>query len=532
MTLKHYLLSAKKENLTLLFWLLVNTGCLLLHGLLSSKAVTDLVALNLNQFLLNCAFILANSFIWMIQIRQVTTAREKAIQTMNTNIRKDISQTLADCHYQTFHQKDTTTYTSWMTNDIQTIQDFGFETLELMISQVLNVIGAAATLTLYHPSFLVSLLLLTALMGIIPKLFSVKLAEKTNDFSAKNEALTKTITDVLNGYDILKNAGKSNHISQKIEKASLLVKMSKITYARLFGTMMASQNATSFFSQLTVLTQAGLLFYWHLIPIGLVAQAQYFASITFAGLTGFFANYSELKTTAEIFSKFDLLRTPPSKNKCSTFVSDCYLKNISFQYGKNKIIQNFSLSFKKGEKISLTSPSGKGKSTLLKLLASQLYPQTGDIFVDGQTVDNLPLDQIVELVPQHVHLFDDSLRFNLTFGEPIPDDVLYRTLKDFQLDEFINDDLDRPLIKEGSDLSGGQKQRIALARAYLQNKPILLLDEATSAIDINRAQKILDFLLQQPDKTIIYATHHLNQSDEQKFNQTLQFQPFINKSSI
>lgn len=69
-------------------------------------------------------------------------------------------------------------------------------------------------------------------------------------------------------------------------------------------------------------------------------------------------------------------------------------------------------------------------------------------------------------------------------------------MKDFQLDEFINDDLDRPLIKEDSDLSGGQKQRIALARAYRQNKPILLLDEATSAIDVNRAQKILDFLLQ------------------------------------
>lgn len=105
-----------------------------------------------------------------------------------------------------------------MTNDIQTIQDFGFETLELMISQVLNVIGVAATLTLYHPSFLVSLLLLTALMGIIPKLFSVKLAEKNNDFSAKNEALTKTMTVVLNGYDILKNAGKNNHISKKLKK--------------------------------------------------------------------------------------------------------------------------------------------------------------------------------------------------------------------------------------------------------------------------------------------------------------------------
>ncbi len=87
--------------------------------------------------------------------------------------------------------------------------------------------------------------------------------------------------------------------------------------------------------------------------------------------------------------------------------------------------------------------------------------------MDGQTVNNLPLDQIVELVPQHLYLFDDSLRLNLTFGEPIPDDVLYRTLKDFQLDEFINDDLERPLIKEGSDLSGGQKQRIALAIAYL-----------------------------------------------------------------
>ncbi len=77
MTLKHYLISAKKENLTLLFWLLVNTGCLLLHGLLSSQAVTDLVDLNLNQFLLNCAFILANSFIWMIQIRQSLSLEER-----------------------------------------------------------------------------------------------------------------------------------------------------------------------------------------------------------------------------------------------------------------------------------------------------------------------------------------------------------------------------------------------------------------------------------------------------------------------
>ncbi len=152
--------------------------------------------------------------------------------------------------------------------------------------------------------------------------------------------------------------------------------------------------------------------------------------------------------------------------------------------------------------------------------------------MDGQTVNNLPLDQIVELVPQHLYLFDDSLRLNLTFGEPIPDDVLYRTLKDFQLDEFINDDLERPLIKEGSDLSGGQKQRIALARAYLQNKTILLLDEATSGIDVNHAQKILDFLLQQPGKTIIYAPYHQNLSDEQKFNQTLQLQSFINNSSI
>ncbi len=77
MTLKHYLISAKKENLTLLFWLLVNTGCLLLHGLLSSQAVTDLVDLNLDQFLLNCAFILANSFIWMIQIRQSLSLEER-----------------------------------------------------------------------------------------------------------------------------------------------------------------------------------------------------------------------------------------------------------------------------------------------------------------------------------------------------------------------------------------------------------------------------------------------------------------------
>lgn len=228
MTILHYIFRCKKENALLLFWLLVNTSCLLLHGIFSAQALTQLVALRIPAFL----WVLLVNLVWMLQIRQVNIAEQTAIQAMNTAIREDLSHKIAKSSYQAFHKQDTATYTSWMTNDVQTIQDLGFETFELMTTQVMNVVGATVTLATYHPSFILTLLLFTLLMAGIPKLFSKQLEEATQAFSQKNEELVQHIQDSLSGFDVLLNTQKTNYIPSKIILASKDLAHSRTRYGR------------------------------------------------------------------------------------------------------------------------------------------------------------------------------------------------------------------------------------------------------------------------------------------------------------
>lgn len=245
------------------------------------------------------------------------------------------------------------------------------------------------------------------------------------------------------------------------------------------------------------------------MPVGIVAQAQYFASIVFTGLTGLFANYAELKNTHVLFEKFDQLKSEESFVPQETKNGDLQLEKISFSYANQKIFQELTLNIKNKQHSALIGASGKGKSTLLKILASYLPIDNGSFFINDRPVKTESLHHLVTYLPQEAYVFNETLQFNLTLGDSIANDKIQQTIQAFYLEEISQNYLNEPLQSE--TLSGGQKQRIALARAFLQDKPILLLDEATSAIDSVRARAIESFLFSQTEKTILFSTHHLNQ---------------------
>ncbi|MBL1431425.1 MAG: ABC transporter ATP-binding protein/permease [Robiginitomaculum sp.] len=171
---------------------------------------------------------------------------------------------------------------------------------------------------------------------------------------------------------------------------------------------------------------------------------------------------------------------------------------ISFTHqGRSDGIKNISFKVPAGAKVGIVGSSGAGKSTILKLLFRFYDPKHGRILIDGQdisTVKQNSLRQSLGLVPQDVALFNDSLRFNITYARPqATEEEIAKALEKAHLTEFIAslpDGLNTKVGERGLKLSGGEKQRVGIARAILKDPKILILDEATSSLDSSTEREV------------------------------------------
>ncbi|WP_323595074.1 ABC transporter ATP-binding protein [Aliarcobacter butzleri] len=197
---------------------------------------------------------------------------------------------------------------------------------------------------------------------------------------------------------------------------------------------------------------------------------------------------------------------------------DISLKNLSFSYNKDKNnLSNISFDIKAGEKIAIIGASGSGKTTISQLIAGFYEKSSGDILYNNISIDDIDkksLRNSVFLVLQMPILFNNTLRFNLTMGENIDDNNIYKALKIAQMDDVLknmSNGLDTIVGKMGVRLSGGQRQRLSIARMILANPSVVIFDESTSALDVqtetNLFKELKEFL---KDKTVITIAHRLS----------------------
>lgn len=188
-----------------------------------------------------------------------------------------------------------------------------------------------------------------------------------------------------------------------------------------------------------------------------------------------------------------------------------------------KLLDNFYLDIKPGEKIGLVGRSGAGKSTLVNLLLRFFDVDKGKILIDGQAIDDVTqesLRQQIGMVTQDTSLLHRTVRENIAYGRPdATDEEIITAAKQAQAWDFIKDlyddkgntGLNTQVGERGVKLSGGQRQRIAISRVMLKNAPILLLDEATSALDSEIEFAITESLNDiMTGKTVIAIAHRLS----------------------
>ncbi|MBQ0083256.1 MAG: ABC transporter ATP-binding protein [Clostridiales bacterium] len=167
------------------------------------------------------------------------------------------------------------------------------------------------------------------------------------------------------------------------------------------------------------------------------------------------------------------------------------IKNISFSYGEKKVFENFSLTVKSRERICLTARSGRGKTTLLRLITGLEKPQSGEIKTDESTKFSCVFQED-RLLPHHTVLRNLSL-----FGDVKRAKILLDRLG-----------IGAEASKYPNTLSGGMKRRVALARALIRQADVYIFDEPFTGLDDTTKKSAAELINEScKDKTVILVSH-------------------------
>ena len=412
-----------------------------------------------------------------------------------------------------------------------------------LIGMLVRLVGALAAILWLEPRFLYILIPGGAAMLLLTYGFRKILKQLHKNIQETDGALRVFLQERLESLVIVRTFAKEEQMAQQADAlmgAHKDARMKRSNFSNLCNVGFAGAMDGAYllgigFCGYGILT--GTMSYGNLMAImQLVGQVQ----SPFANLTGYLPRYyamvasAERLIEAEAFASDSAEAVPEEQTLhfYQTELQALQLEHVCFTYqppvqtegeppAMPVVLQDVSLTVRKGEYVVFTGPSGCGKSTVLKLLMC-LYPlDSGQRFLAAKSgVQPLTAawKSLFAYVPQGNQLLSGSIRSILAFGDEArakDETALWQALAIACADDFVRkleNGLDTVLGEHGAGLSEGQMQRIAIARAIFSEHPIVLLDEATSALDEATAVHLLGNLRRMTDKTVILVTHRMYQA--------------------
>lgn len=262
------------------------------------------------------------------------------------------------------------------------------------------------------------------------------------------------------------------------------------------------------------------LSYGHLSLFSLIffvlIATEFFAPIREMGY-GMHLVMMNTKMADRIYTFLDSAAVDDSQeNKASlpTDIKEIRFDNVSFSYDNTKILSNLSFTIPKGKIFAVAGESGRGKTTIAKLLQKQLSVSEGKIFFGQQDLADVSLDAVKEsvmYVSPESYLFNGTIYENLALATDMSQAQLLTWLNQRHLMTFLQDlpeGLQTVVGENGNLLSPGQRQQIICARALLAKRPIYIFDEMTSSIDSENEQLLYDYIKLTAQNAIVLVISH------------------------
>lgn len=404
-------------------------------------------------------------------------------------------------------------------SDVTVVTDGVVGILPSLLNMVTRLVCAAAVLIILDVTFALVFLVSGILLFIVTRMFRGKLKSLHKEVQQKEGKMRSYMQETVENILLIKLFGvrkksekrtaelQQEHFKARMKRRSFtiganagigLVFRIGYLYALIRGAF-AIMDRTMSYGTLSAILQ-------------LVGQLQ----APFANLSGFLPRmYSAIASAERIIEIENLPEEKEPEKKLSYKDFDrLEIKNLSFSYGENHVLNDVSFTLNKKDFLSLTGISGGGKTTLFNLIMGAYKTDKDEIiFYDTKGNSYTPTEArgIIGYVPQGNSLFSGTVFENIGFmKENSTMEEIENAAKIACAHEFIKDfpmGYDTMLGENGFGISQGQAQRIAVARAVLSGTGVLLFDEATSALDEMTQVRMLENLSKLRDKTVIIVTH-------------------------
>lgn len=449
-------------------------------------------------------------------------------------LRKDLFDNLVFLPIRYFDTHQHGDIMSRMSNDSATIASTISQSVTSLVSSVLTVIGALAVMIWKSP-----LLTLTCFVSLALTLVATNILSK---FMKKYFRIERSLIGEINaqveemvvGHKTVKAYTKEQDIKDEFNKTSGFLKKFGFK-ANLFGGVMGPvMNFISNFGYLLVVV-FGALFVQYGIGRGLNGAILTIGSIiTFTTLAQQFnrpintiANlYAQIQSSLAAAERvFSIMDEKHEINEGKVLMSeipnvgDITFENVNFSYVEGeRVLKDFNLEIKPGEKIALVGATGSGKTTIVNLLMRFYDIDSGSIKIGGidiRDIDKNSLRSQIAIVLQDTVLFKDTVGNNIKYGklDATQEEIIHSAdvSKSHKFISRLHDGYDTMLTESGNNLSGGQRQLLSISRAVLADPKILILDEATSSVDTRTEKNIQDALANlMKNRTNVIIAHRLS----------------------
>jgi ATP-binding cassette, subfamily B, heavy metal transporter len=469
-----------------------------------------------------------NTVIWYFVVRSVNILDSKLMSDIE---RKSFWHILT-LSYRYHLNKKTGSIISQFTRGVNKVESFTDAFIFNFIPVSFKLLLSISVIFYFDITTAICLMIMVIVFIVVGIVITNKQKIPQNIANFREDTLKQNLSDVFLNIETVKYFAQEKRTSNYFSKLSSRLKKARQKFWHYFSLHAAIQtfvlglgisaifyfSFTSFMNGALTLGTITLIYaaVWKLIP-------QLFGLIH--GYRQFIRSSVDVDALFKMFKEENEVKDLSNAKKIEVSEGEIEYQNVCFSYPKqyksnvkNYAINNMNLKVKKDTKVALVGPSGGGKSTVVKLLYRLFDLDEGKIFIDGQDVSKVTqesLRQSMSIVPQEPILFDNTIWFNISYGNPkASKKEIWKAIKFAQLDKFIErlPKKEKTIVGErGVKLSGGEKQRVSIARALLANKRILVLDEATSALDSETEKEIQrDLEKLMKGRTSIVIAHRLS----------------------
>ena len=442
-------------------------------------------------------------------------------------IRKDLLGRVQGVSMAQYASMGSGSVSATMLNDVNTIDTFLGTTVSKLIIAVFSLVGISLVLFWLNWQLAIFILLFNPVVVYFTMVMGRRVKTLKKDENTAVDAFQQSLTETLDALQQVRAANQDSNFFDRVRGHAFSIK----THSEAFTWKSDAASRFSFMIFLVgfdLFRGIGMLMVvFSDLSIGqMIAVFGYlwFMMGTIQELLAIQYGYSAASGALQRINEvLDLKQEPKYQEKKNPFTGSnavsVAVKDLCFSYpGKSEsVLQSLNFKIEAGEKLALVGASGGGKTTLVQLLLGFYEATGGQVFYGDVPITEIGQSVVranVATVLQHPALFNQTIRFNLTLGQPLPDEELWLALEQAQLADTINaldDKLDSIVGRNGIKLSGGQRQRLAIARMILQDPKVVIMDEATSALDMETERKLYEDLAPfLANRTTLIVAHRLS----------------------